>query len=243
MISDWHAHLDLFPDPMKAAYNADSALNTCLCVTTSPSAWQIASKRFVRFCHIKVALGLHPELVEKRGNEIGLFEKFIRNTAFVGEIGLDGKAGEWKKQIEVFSSITEILSAYKNKIVSIHTRGADTESMSYLKKITLNNIVILHWFSGNKKNITQALDMNCYFSINPAMCKSQSGIDRIKAIPLNRILLESDAPFSVISGTYVLPDNLVRICNNLSQILGIEKDKIILQENVNTKLLLNIAHS
>ena len=45
--------------------------------------------------------------------------------------------------------------------------------------------------------LKRAVEMGCYFSINPRMFKTKSGIEIIKRIPIERVVLESDAPFTM----------------------------------------------
>ena len=240
LISDWHAHLDLVSSPMTYVSNIRDSVRSCLCVTTSPKAWKIAVEKFFTYNQINVGLGLHPELAKSKSGELSLFEQYSRRTRFIGEIGLDGKAKDWETQIKIFSVITDILSVQKNKVISIHSKAADTYVVDFVERLSRQNFVIMHWFSGSISNMRRLLDMNCYFSINPAMCKTKSGIDRIKVLPLNKILFESDFPFSSVSGTVVEPNNLYRVYNNISQILSVDKDVIIDHERENTNRLLSI---
>lgn len=240
-ISDWHAHLDLTSSPMTYVSNISDSVRSCLCVTTSPKAWKIAVEKFSTYKQINVGLGLHPELAKSKIGELSLFDLYSRKTRFVGEIGLDGKAKDWETQIKVFSSITDILSSQKNKIISIHSRAADTYILDFVERLSCQNCVIMHWFSGSVSNMRRLLNMNCYFSINPAMCKTKSGIEKIKTLPLSNILFESDFPFSSIFGTTIEPNNLHRVYNNISQLLSIDKDVIIEHERENANRLLSIS--
>ena len=241
MISDWHAHLDLALSPMTYVTNISDSVRSCLCVTTSPRAWKIAVEKFSNYKQINVGLGLHPELIKSKFGELSLFDQYSRKARFIGEIGLDGKAPDWETQIKVFSSVTDILSGQKNKIISMHSRAADTYVLDFVERLSCQNFVIMHWFSGSISNMRRLLNMNCYFSINPAMCKTKSGIEKIKALPLNNILFESDFPFSSVSGTMIEPNNLHRVYNNISQLLSIDKDVIIEHERENTNRLLSIS--
>lgn len=74
-----------------------------------------------------------------------------------------------------------------------------------------------------------AIDMGCFFSINPKMLKTKSGISLIQKIPPNKILLETDAPFSVkFQNTKQLGDILQNMINNISIIKGIDmKNQLI----------------
>ena len=45
--------------------------------------------------------------------------------------------------------------------------------------------------------LEKAIELGCYFSINPGMLKTKSGMEVIKAIPIDHVLLETDAPFAL----------------------------------------------
>src|SRR5699024_5158576 len=121
---------------------------------------------------------------------------------YIGEVGLDfGKnhIATKNRQIEIFEKILLCCERYSDKVVSIHSlKSASTilEILSNLKQ-EKKNIFILHWFTGSLAQMERALSFDCYFSINPKMLKTKSGIDLIQNIPPQRILLETDAPFSV----------------------------------------------
>ena len=63
----------------------------------------------------------------------------------------------------------------------------------------------MHWFTGNIKELQRAISLGCLFSINPKMCYSKSGKDIIMQIPLNKILPETDAPFTEKNGKLYMP--------------------------------------
>lgn len=63
----------------------------------------------------------------------------------------------------------------------------------------------MHWFTGNTIELQQALELGCWFSINPKMCHSKSGRDIIMQIPINRILPETDSPFTEKNGILYMP--------------------------------------
>lgn len=56
--------------------------------------------------------------------------------------------------------------------------------------------MIFHWYSGPLNLIPQIIERGYYFSINEAMTQSVNGRKIISAIPKDRILTESDAPYN-----------------------------------------------
>lgn len=96
------------------------------------------------------------------------------------------------RQEQIFDKILEVASG-RNKVLSVHSRRASQEVMRHLNGF--NGKVILHWFSGRRQDLEEAIDRGYYFSINPQMLKSKAGETIVSCIPVHRILIESDAPF------------------------------------------------
>ena len=171
MIYDSHCHLDLMPSMIEFAQNAKKSNINILAVTTTPKAYEKEIDYFHSYENIKVALGLHPQLVSERYNELPLVEKYIENAAYIGEIGLDYNRQFYSsknKQIDVFENIIKWCSSKGGKVISIHSVFADKNVLDILEKYdcTKNNKCILHWFSGSLSQLHRAVKMGCYFSIN-----------------------------------------------------------------------------
>jgi len=87
---DLHCHIDLFPDPAAVLDGAEANGTFVLAVTTTPRAFEGNLRLVEGRRRIRVALGLHPELVAERHAEVDLFVDLLPRTAFVGEVGIDG---------------------------------------------------------------------------------------------------------------------------------------------------------
>ena len=200
MIYDLHCHLDLLPSMREFAKDAKESNINILAVTTTPKAYEKEIAYFHSYENIKIALGLHPQLVSERYNELPLVEKYIENAAYIGEIGLDYNRQFYSsknKQIDVFENIIKWCSSKGGKVISIHSVFADKNVLDILEKYdcTKNNKCILHWFSGSLSQLHRAVKMGCYFSINEMMTQSINGRKLISNIPIDKVLIESDAPF------------------------------------------------
>ncbi|MDH0372755.1 TatD family hydrolase [Comamonas aquatica] len=86
---DFHCHLDLYPDHAVAVRDAEAAGVFTLAVTTTPRAWPRNHELAQRTKHVRAALGLHPQLVAERENEIELWDRYLAETRYIGEVGLD----------------------------------------------------------------------------------------------------------------------------------------------------------
>lgn len=200
MIFDMHCHIDLMPSMVNFVEGLNRNNIYVLAVTTTPKAFQKEIEMLEQFKNVKIALGLHPQLVDERYHEINIVEKLIAHSNYIGEIGLDFSKQYYSsknKQLEIFETIIKWCSKYKNKTISIHSLRADKHVIDILEKHSCaeSNNCILHWYTGSIEQLKRAVEMGCYFSVNIKMIESEKGRDIISRIPIDKILLESDAPF------------------------------------------------
>ena len=213
---DTHCHLDLFPDP---ARTLDHAKNTiAIAVTELPSRYRLLSARFRRDRRVRVALGLHPLRAATAGAlEEGLLIRDLDRTDYVGEIGLDfSKQGRdsQQAQLRVFERLLAE-PALRRKIVTAHSRGADLAVIERLRDASVR--AILHWYTGPRRLIDEALSAGMYFSINPAMLRTEKGRIVIAALPIDRVLTESDGPFAKIGGRTTEPKDIAPLVDALAK--------------------------
>ena len=115
---DFHCHLDLYPNARAVIEEADARGAFVLAVTTTPKAWTGTKQLIGNRKRIRVALGLHPELVPERHNEVPLLEHYLPETRYVGEIGLDGSShmrGSFELQERVLTRILQACEKDKKK--------------------------------------------------------------------------------------------------------------------------------
>lgn len=238
---DMHTHLDLYPDALKIIDKVNEKNIFTLAVTTSPKAWIATSKVFKKYKNIYVSVGLHPEIVESKIDEVGSLINYIKNTNFVGEVGIDGSKRFFKTislQTDIFEQVLQECERQNGKIISIHSRGAESVILNLLNKYQNCGIPILHWFSGSAKELNTAVDIGCWFSINPIMCNSKKGVSLIKKIPKNKILPESDGPFACMENNFIYPWEAVNVANMLSKLWQCNYNDVIKQLRMNLSNLI-----
>lgn len=170
-----------------------------IAVTNSPSVFFYTKKISKNTKYLRPSLGFHPELVAQRYMELDKFLTLLPQVKYIGEIGLDNSQKlkeDFSKQLVVFKKIIQACRLSGNKILTVHSRNAASEVIEIIGP-KFPGKVILHWYSGSLMKIPLALSYGFYFSINPKMLTSKHGRIIIKEIPLERILLESDAPFTI----------------------------------------------
>lgn len=226
---DTHFHLDLFQNPVKLANEIESRKIYSIAVTNTPSVFYFSQNISTENKFIRAALGIHPELAEERIKELTLFEKLLSSTKYIGEVGLDNirrcTISSKKAQLEVFKKVLDLSGSSGNKILTIHSRGSEKETLEYIGS-GYPGKVILHWYSGSLENLKHALKMGFYFSVNSAMCRSKSGKRIIENIPTSRILTESDGPFIKGKSNSNSPLQIESTLIDLSQVLGIQNEEI-----------------
>lgn len=221
---DTHCHIDLYPNPSKLVLQTERDKIITILVTNLPSSFEIAYSHVKGFRYIRLALGLHPLFAHKNSVEKRLFKKFVDQTSYIGEVGLDfSSAGISTKEIQI-ESFKFVLKAIRNKpkFISIHSRKAESEVLDGLEEEN-RSPVVFHWYSGPVNLIDRALSLGHYFSINPAMIYTKHGRKIVEKLPLDRVLTETDGPFVKMKGYTAYPKDVSLVENYLSEIWQMNK--------------------
>jgi TatD DNase family protein len=221
---DFHCHLDLYPDFEKVIDECEKQRINTLSVTTTPKAWPrnnqlLKSKKFIR-----AALGLHPQLVAARADEIDLWDKYLDQTRYIGEVGLDAGAAYYNSfglQQEIFAHILQSCNKAGNKILTIHSVRSAPKVLEMVSRYLTSAKckIILHWFSGGLANAKTAIEFGSYFSLNSEMLRNPKNVELIKVIPIERVLTETDGPFVAIDDKAARPRDVEKTLIGLSTIL------------------------
>lgn len=221
---DFHCHLDLYEDPATVLDGIDSRGTYVLAVTTTPKAWRGTSAMVGKRPRVRTALGLHPELVAKRHQEVALLCGLLGETRYVGEIGIDGSPphrGSIELQASVFDRILGACATAGGRVMSIHSRGAASAVLDGIERRPDAGVPILHWFSGTMRERARADGLGCWFSVGPAMLRSRKGRELAAAMPINRMLTETDAPFGRNGDDPLMPWQAYDCLGELADLKGV----------------------
>jgi len=225
---DTHCHIDLYPSPVEIVKMAESNKVYTIAVTNAPSVFQYTASLVKNCKYVRPAIGLHPQLIHMKKHELTLMWELMKETRYVGEIGLDysskNKEDESRQRI-VFSSILERCADYKDKILTIHSRHAATDVISAIGD-KFPGKVILHWFTGQIKEMERAIEYGLYFSINGAMTNTKKGETLIRRMPIDRVITETDGPFTKMRRKPSTPVDVVQAVNGLSKIWNIDPEEV-----------------
>lgn len=237
---DFHCHLDLYPDHAQLIAECDREDVATLAVTTTPKAWSRNREMAAGTNHVRVALGLHPQLVSERERELGLFEKLLPEARYVGEIGLDAGPqfySSFEAQERVFERILRMCAEQGNKVLTIHSVRTVAKVLQHLERALPSDRgqVVLHWFTGSAAEARRAVERGCYFSVNSEMLKSVKHRELVELLPADRILTETDGPFVLVSGAAIRP---VAVSNTVAQLAELRQ---VAPEEMRNQILRNLA--
>lgn len=218
---DFHAHLDLYPDLSAAIAACDRRRTATLAVTTTPKAFARNAELAEASEFVRVGLGLHPQLVAERSGEISLFEKLLRRSRYVGEVGLDAGPRHYASlelQKSIFQRILRLAACDGDKILSVHSVRAAKPVLDLLEEHLPRHrgTVVLHWFAGSVGETCRAVALGCYFSVNERMLASPTGRRILQEIPEDRLLTETDGPFVQRDGKPIGAGDVVRAVQEIA---------------------------
>jgi len=224
---DFHCHLDLYPNPSEAFAAAARSRVYTLTVTTTPRAWPqnlVFSKGAE---HVHPALGLHPEVVAHRFNELSIWDDYFPQARFIGEVGLDASPKCFRSldlQKQAFEHILKRCASDGGKILSVHSLRAVKAVLDSIATHlpAARGKVVLHWFTGSVSESRRAADLGCFFSVNAEMLKSERGRTLVSALPMNRVLTETDGPFTSVEGRPANPSDVLDTVSQLAKLRGVD---------------------
>lgn len=222
---DFHTHLDLYPDLKEAIRCCDDRRTATLTVTTTPRAFERNLELAEDSAFVRVGLGLHPQLVAERANELELLERLLPTTRYVGEVGLDAGPRHYRSfelQKEVFRAILTMCAKAGGKIVSVHSVRCARQVLDLVEEFFPKNsgTVVLHWFGGSAKDARRGVRLGCYFSVNEEMLASPRGCRVLAEIPDDRLLTETDGPFVQREGKSIDAGDVRRAVGMIAELTG-----------------------
>lgn len=242
--ADMHCHLELFANPRELAQQCAKERLRVLAVTASPRSWRKFNELVSGVDGIRPALGLHPQLGAALQGDLKLFEKFLDETRYVGEIGLDGgreHASTAATQALVLRRVLRMTSEHGGKILSMHSVRTGREVVEMLEDNFdfTRGSVILHWFTGSTDAFKRAKELGCYFSVNSQMLRSENGRTIARSIPSDRLLVETDGPFVMEQGRPASPLQIRNVVTVLAQTRGASFDALAAALSDNLRALVS----
>lgn len=216
---DTHFHLDFYRDHKYWYDYINQNRQYTLCVTNSPGVYHSCKRLYPETKYLKFALGFNPKSIVFEKFDKRLFNHLQGETKYIGEVGLDftGKLKEKREeQLQCFDYICSSIN--ENQVLSVHSKNAEKAVCDILKKHKVKK-TILHWYSGNLEILKELIEYGYYFSINTSMLQSIKGQKILKSIPQNRLLIESDGPFTKVNNQKYNPSKLQEVYSQIGAFL------------------------
>ena len=203
--------------------------------------------RYPGYCY--PMLGLHPEEVRSDWREVlTAIYPVVRETVAIGEVGLDFY---WSREFE-----QEQLEAFEQQVrwsvelqlpLMIHCRKAQNEMVSILKRYK-NDLPggVFHCFTGNELEAKELLQFERFvLGIGGVLTFKKSHLLGVlpAVVPLDRIVLETDAPYMApvpMRGQRNEPAFVAHVLCKLAEAYGVSEEKVAEKTTQNCKKVLNI---
>ena len=245
MWTDTHTHLDKMPEPAAAVEEARAAgVQRILTIGTERADWPEVIKLSRRFSCVFGALGMHPH---NSSDFDGDCENFLRSRlssekslVAVGEIGLDYHYKHSPPEAQKAAFCRQMALAGELDLpVEIHSREAAEDTLSVLRSFRGRVRGLLHCFSGSYETAKAALDLdfNISFSGIVTFKNAQSLQEVCRKIPLDRLHIETDAPYlspHPYRGRENRPARLILTAQKAAGLHNITEEKLSRQLEANT---------
>lgn len=256
---DSHCHFDfdVFDHCRSALWQRcnDIGVNGLLIPGIEPQQWQKAAALCDEYKGFYYAAGLHPwwldreasiqPLAQSLSNMIGKQLEDEKCVA-IGECGLDKpqatdngilSEASWQQQLDTFQAHIDIAKQYSYPII-IHSVKAHAEVLSALKATKLDAGGVIHAFTGSKEIAKQYWQLGFYLGIGGVITyeRARKTRDAVKALPMEALLLETDAPSMPLSGHQGKdnsPENLPLIAKEFAKLKGITEQEVAEQSTQN----------
>ena len=236
---DTHCHLDLDrfdADRDEVIQRAwDEGVEQMILIGFNPERWESGARLSLRYAGLHLAVGLHPTESEGYNDD---FESRLRETAIqhnavaIGETGLDY---HWKSdtasiQKEAFSRQIELAKELDLPFV-VHQRDAEEDALDVLRSADPPHRGVMHCFTGDTDFLRACLDLGLHIGLGGAVTyrKLKELREAVVVAPLDRILLETDAPFMTPSphrGERNEPSFLTFIVERIAELRGVTVDVV-----------------
>ncbi|HWM62137.1 MAG TPA: TatD family hydrolase [Rhizomicrobium sp.] len=241
MLVDSHCHLD-FPDyagKVDEVVARARAAGVGVCVSIGTELKRFPGVRAVaeQFPDVWCSVGVHPHEAQKELLDDAaalIAEAAHPKVVAIGETGLDYYYEHSPRGPQQENFRSHIAAARQTKLpLIVHTRDADDDTIDILRdEMTKGAFTgLIHCFTGTQKLADAALELGLYISVSGiATFKNSTALrDVIKSVPLDRLLVETDAPYLAPvphRGKTNEPALVVHTAAMLAELKGVTPDQL-----------------
>ncbi|MDB5734895.1 MAG: LuxR family transcriptional regulator [Alphaproteobacteria bacterium] len=241
MLVDSHCHLD-FPDyagKVDEVVARARAAGVGVCVSIGTELKRFPGVKAVAEAHADVwcTVGVHPHESEKELLDDAaalIAEAAHPKVVGIGETGLDYYYEHARRDPQRANFRSHIAAARQTGLpVIVHTRDADDDTIEILRDEMAKGAFtgLIHCFTGTQRLAEAALELGLYISVSGiATFKNSTALrDVIKSVPLDRLLVETDAPYLAPvphRGKTNEPAFVVHTANMLAELKGVSAGEL-----------------
>jgi len=249
---DTHCHLDFSDfdtdrDQVIANAHANS-VSKIVVPAVSQATWHTTIRVCQQYTGCYLALGLHPVFIDNhQPQHLTELDELIsqHRPIAVGEIGLDFylKKLDREKQLAFFTKQLIIAKQHKLPVI-IHNRKAHDDCLRLLQEHPVNGGII-HAFNGSVQHAQKYIELGFALGFGGMLTFERSSKLRSLAqtIPLENIVLETDAPDMVVSehiGERNSPEYLPLIASTLAELKLIPEQTVAATTSSTARKILSI---
>lgn len=161
-------------------------------------------------------VGVHPTRCSVFGDEEGaqstikalddlLSDRNGKRVVAVGECGLDYDRLQFcEKEAQMVGFEAQLKLAIKHRLpLFLHNRNCADDFIRVMSEYS-DQIIggVAHSFTGTLGEMQQLIGLGLYIGVNGCSLKTKENVEVVKAIPLNRLMLETDSPYCEIKATH-----------------------------------------
>ena len=253
MLFDTHAHLvdPVFDDDLDTllaqlpSQGVGLVMNPGCCLETSRLAVNLAEK----YDFVYAAVGSHPDAANEVTSEVlDAYRELCKHKKVkaIGEIGLDYHYEDIPREIQqqAFHAQMELAREVDLPVI-IHEREAHEDGMNLIRHFP-DVTGVFHCYSGSAEMAKQLVKKGWYIGFTGVLTfkNARKAIETAQAIPIERIVLETDCPFMApepFRGKRNHPGYLYRMAEKLAEIKNLPIEEIHRITTENGKALYRIT--
>jgi len=240
MLFDTHAHMD------DRAFDTDRVellnglpgkgigllMNPGCSLESSRNAVALAAQ----YDYIYAAVGSHPDVADEVNEEVlEEYRKLCKlnpKVKAIGEIGLDYHYEDIPRELQLRAFRLQMELARELDLpVIVHERDAHEDGMNIVKNEFPTVKGVFHCYSGSAEMARQLVDLGWYIGFTGVLTfkNARKAIETAEAIPLERIVLETDCPYMApvpFRGKRNDPGYLYRMVEKLAEVRGLSVEEI-----------------
>ncbi|UXI00796.1 TatD family hydrolase [Photobacterium sp. TY1-4] len=243
MMIDSHCHFDFTPfDADPAGYLAkahQAGVEALVIPSVGERNWQAVQALSRRFDSVYYALGLHPffsaehseaslaSLAARLAQVAGEGAQRDRKCVAVGECGLDFAIAEADRDKQLWLLREQLILANTYRLpVILHCRKAFPELVALLKQHPPVAGGVYHGFSGSLAQAQQVVALGLKIGVGGTITYPRANKTRntVAALPLEALVLETDAPDMPVAGHQGEPNRPDRLCHVMQSLVALRSE-------------------